>query len=1129
MILRLFGAFAAQIDGRPLPLARYRKTHWLLALLALRRGRAVERAALAGLLWPDSSHAQALYNLRRSLGELRAVLGPEARRLDSPSPQTLALDLTGAEIDALTFDAAISRGDESSLEAAVALYQGPLLAECDQEWVLPERAQREEAFLAALESLAALAAGRGDHAAALHGLRQAIATDPFRETAQQALLRALMASGDAAAALLAYREFRLRLHEELGAQPSPETKALFQQLRAQARRRTVSRPSREERRRSVPSAPRHLPRPLSHFIGREGALRAVEACLEDARLVTVTGPGGVGKTRLAIQVADDIADDYAEGVWFVDLSRLTDPALVPQAVAAVLAVGEQPHRPLPDTLAEFLRARHLLLVLDNCEHLISACAGLVEALLSHCPALRILATSRQSLGLTGEVVWPLSGLSVPPARGLGPPTPTPTRSVAPTFWSASTPGGSPSLQTFEHEHEHEQPAPDPLLQYEAVRLLVERARAATGTFTLSETSAPSIVQICRRLDGIPLAIELAAARMKALSVEEIAARLDDRFRLLTGGSRTALPRQQTLRATMDWSYALLTERERLLLQRLSVFAGSFTLKAVEAVCGEGGRVKGEGCRIPNGSALHPSPFTLPPHDVLDLLTQLVDRSLVVVEKPPDRPRWNPSPEPPPTSGEGRTKLCRGLSPPPPVVGGGAGGGGLPGTETRYRLLETVRDYAGERLRESGEAEAARRRHADYYLRLAETAAPHLCGPEQAAWLSRLDAEHDNLRAALEEALETAPEHALRMAAALARFWEERRHLEEGRRRLAAALEQAGVDRRSATGAAALEGASALALLQEDRPAAHTLRAESLAIRRELGDQAGLAASLDHLAHLAFLRDDYPAARVLYAESLAIYQERGNPAGIATVLTGLGQVAWRQGEYAEAGALQAESLTIRRALGDRYGIAEALIGLGDVALWQGDAPAARAHFAEALALRRALGDQAGIAGALSHLGEAARKLGDYAAARRLREESMALWRAVGSNVAVLHSLGALGHLAREQGHYAEARSFYAESLLLRQELGDPYTLAQSLEDFAELAEAEGQWGRLARLLGAAQALRDAVEKPLRPQEQADYDRMLAAAHAALGEAAIAAGCAEGRAMTLEQAMALALGESGPRDR
>jgi predicted ATPase len=624
--------------------------------------------------------------------------------------------------------------------------------------------------------------------------------------------------------------------------------------------------------------------------------------------------------------------------------------------------------------------------------------------------------------------------------------------------------GRPNVQ----DHRQIAPAvpPERLLQSEAVRLFVERATAVTPAFALTEQNAAAVAQLCRRLDGIPRAIELAA-RLRALTVDQIAARLDDRFRLLTVGGRTAPPRQQTLRATMDWSYDPLSEPERILLRRLAVFAGGSTVEAVEAVCRDGDTGVRE-------------------EEVLDLLTLLVDKSLVTFDAP---------------EGAEPRSVC-----------------------TRYRLLDTVREYARQRLEQSGEAETVRSCHHAFYLRLAENAAPYLAGPDQVAWLERLDAEQENLRAALDGSLEKAPEQALRLVGALAGFWEERGHLEEGRQRLAAALERAGPVRRSPAGAAALAGASALVRRQGDRPSARALLEESVAIQRELGDRAGIAASLARLALLASHRDDCETARVLDEESLAIQRELGDQAGIATVLAGLGLVAHHQQEYTHARSLHEQSLAIRRALGDRHGIAQSLVGLGDATLNQGDSAAARAYYEQALAMSRELGDRIGVASALGQLANVFQEQRDYTQARRLREESLALWRATGFPGAVFHALGALGHLARKQGEYHEAQAFYAESLRLRVEREDTHAIAESLEDVAELAAAQQQWYSLTCLLGAA-TLRAGIGAPMPPAWQAERDGYLAAARAALGEQAFETASAAGRAMTMEEAVRYALSASG----
>jgi predicted ATPase/DNA-binding SARP family transcriptional activator len=1085
LLIRLFGPLEVRRDGEPLPPLRTRKGLWLLALLTLHHGCPLDREWLASTLWPDSPQSQALYNLRRSLSDLRRVLGTQAYRLRATPFQCLCLDLTGAEVDLFAFDELLARQDEPALETAVGLYQGPLLEGCAEEWAVQERERREQSYLAALEVLATRATARSDHASAARFLRQAIATDPYRETAHRALMEALAAGGDAAAALLVYRELCLLLHREVNTKPSLETQALFERLRSEVRQRALRGGSRSEtpglqvaddRQPSnlgPATGPRgNLPQPLSAFIGREKECREVRACLSSARLLTLTGTGGIGKTRLALRIADECAGEYADGAWFVNLAALADAALVPQVVAHALRVPEAPGCPLMETLQDALGVRQLLLVLDNCEHLIDACARLADTLLSRCPHLRILATSRQALRLTGETVWPVSPLSLP------------------------EPGA----------RETERRTPEALMEFEAIHLFVERAAAASSGFALGESNASATAEVCRRLDGIPLAIELAAARLRALPIEQIAARLDDRFRLLTGGSRAALPRQQTLRATLDWSYDLLSEPERILLRRLSVFAGGWTLEAAEAVCADDQGPTTNDQR--EGADVGRSSWVLGRDEILDLLASLVEKSLVVYEEPGTHAAGYPR------SGS----RCAGA---------------------RHRLLETVRQYFSERLLESGEGDATRGRHLDYFLALAEAAEPQLTGAQQVEWLERLETEHDNLRAALAFSRSDvglrmsdlpSSEMGLRLAGALWRFWSVRGYLTEGRDRLAQAL--ASAPEASASRAKALEKAGSLAYRQADYRAARSLQEESLAIRRELGDRAGIAASLRNLGLVAYSQGDYGVARALQEESLAIGRELGNRRGIAASLNCLGVlIAHQQGDYGAARLLYEASLAIRRELGDRVGIADSLRNLGSVAYQQGDYGAARSLFEESLQVRRELGDRLGIAGSLHDLGLVAYQQGDYGVARSLFEESLQVRRELGDRLGIAGSLHNLGLVAYSQGDYGVARSLYEESLAIRRELGDRGGIAAPLEALAALAcEGQGQPGAgevAAHLFGAAAALREAIGAPVPPSEQEAHNRQLRLAREMLGEEAFAAAWAEGRAMSLEDAVAFALSETRRR--
>jgi len=1080
--IRLFGPLDVRLAGKPLPRLRSRKGGYLLALLALRHGREVPRAWLAGTLWPDTMESRAYTSLRVSLNDLRHALGDQADRLNAPTPQTLLLDLTDATVDVLAFDRAIAGDSDDSLQEAVTLYRGPLLEGCLEEWALQEREAREQVYLTALETLAARAMERGEPRSAEDSLRRLLAGDPLRETALRRLLQALAARGDYAGVTLAYREFRLRLRQHLNADPAPETTALFQRLRDAARRRALQKEPDSPAPTASPSpdgprAPGDLPRPPTRFVGRESAVQQIQDFLRAGPLVTLTGPGGIGKTRLAIRVAEEGADAFAEGIAFVDLAPLSNPSLVPQALASALGIQEEPGQPLVQTLRKTLRDKQMLLILDNCEHLSAACARLATDLLAGCPDLHLLATSRQPLGVAAEIAWRVPALSLP----------------------APLPAGKALAHAYPSRR---QPEPDleSLRQSEAVQLFVERAVSYAPGFSLTVGNAPAIAHLCRRLDGIPLALELAAARLRVLTAEQIADRLDDRFRLLTGGDRAAMPHHRTLRAMMDWSYELLSEPERQLFRRLAVFAGGCTLEAVTAVC---------------------LPERQDEVAVMDLLEQLAERSLLN------------------------------------VATGGSG-------EARYLLLETIRQYALERLQESGEQAAVRRRFFDFFQDMADRAELELAGPEQARWLEHLDREHDNLRAALEgrRAAEKGAVQRLRLAGALWRFWLMRGYLSEGRAALEKALQGEDADERTSFRAKALRGAGVLAWNQGDYAQARQRLEECLAIDRERGDARGIASSLLSLGLVTWNQGDPGAARTLYEESLALQRGIGNQQGISNALTNLGILAYEQGDYATARALYEESLAVDRERGDTWSIASSLHNLGAVAHDLGDVEAARQLYTESLAIHRELGDKRSITLILSNLGRVAEEQEDYARARTLYEETLALQQELGARQGIALSLGNLGSVAENLGEMATARQLYTESLAIHRELGDRAGVASSLNGLGNVAAKQGDYrtarrlyaesleigqeleskrrivvyaleavahleadldrpDRAARLAAAAQALRQAAGAPRPPHRQEAFDRQLAALRERLGEEAFAVAWAQGEAMPLEQAVAHAL--------
>ncbi|MBV9169692.1 MAG: tetratricopeptide repeat protein, partial [Chloroflexi bacterium] len=618
--------------------------------------------------------------------------------------------------------------------------------------------------------------------------------------------------------------------------------------------------------------PPPLPVALTSFIGRERELAEARRLLATARLLTLTGAGGVGKTRLALQLARSVAGVFQDGVWLVDLAPLTDPTLVPQAVASMLGVREQPTRSLSQTLAEVLRSRSLLLVLHNCEHLVSACAELAETLLRACPDVRILATSREVLRIGGETTWRVPPLGLPPLSAIG-------------AGSADDRPSAAMVQAVEGS--------------EAVQLFVERAAAGVPGFTLSQHNMLTVARICQQLDGLALAIELAAARVSALGMTQLAARIADRFRVLTAGSRTALPQHRTLRATVEWSYALLDEAERRLFERLAVFAGGWTLEAAEAV--------GAGDGIDSA-------------DVMDLLARLVDKSLVVVQESPTG-------------------------------------------DVRYRLLETMREYGWECLVKSGAAEPTRRRHALFHLALAERAKPELTGAQPAMWLRQLDHEHDNIRTALHWAIEVGEsELGLRLTGAVWRFWFVRGHEREGRRWLEEMLALAEVDGRAGTWTRAdvLSGAAALARDQGDYHRAAELAETGLALFREIGDKGGSGWALQHLGCTARDQADYVRAARLLNESVLLFRECGDCRGAAWALHNLARVAREQGDCTAASRLSEESLALFRSRGDKRGIAFVLHHQGCIARDLGDYARAAMLSEESLALCRALGDDGGSA-------------------------------------------------------------------------------------------------------------------------------------------------------------------------
>ncbi len=768
-----------------------------------------------------------------------------------------------------------------------------------------------------------------------------------------------------------------------------------------------------------------LPAETTTFIGRETELATIEELLGLSRLLTLTGPSGSGKTRLALRAAALAAPGYPGGVWLAELAAVTAPDLVPAVVASALAVREEPGTPLADSIVTGLRGSEALLVVDNCEHVLDAAAELIAVLLRGCPSLRVLATSQSLLGVAGEASWPVPPLIVPGAGDTDP------RVVA---------------------------------EAEAVRLLCDRAALARPGFRLTGDNAIAVSEICRRLDGIPLALELAAAKFSALSPGQVAARLDDRFALLAGRGRGGLPRHRTLQAAIEWSHDLLSEAEKTCLRRLSVFSGGCTLEAAEAVCPDSG---------PGG--------VLPAGQVLQTISVLVDRSLLTAEE-----------------------RCGSM---------------------RYGMLESIHQFARTRLDAAGETGLVRQRHLDWLIGYARQA--DVDGPDQEAWLDLLEADLENFRAGLAWALDSdqasageARVPALALAGALAPFWIVRGHIGLGRGWLESALAAAGPSADPRLRAAALDGAGQLAYVQSDHDAQRGYQEESLAIWRELGDDVRVASCLGDLGAAAHVRGEYPEALAIYTEALELASRAGDGHQMARAYSGLGRLALHRGNLEQATEYYTASMERFRQAGDLRRTTLILGNLGVVAIHSGDLELASDRLGEHLAAARRMGDRKLTGGALTNLGLVAYNLDDLDRAERLHTEAFSLGEQIGDRRLVTVALTNLGMVALARKDFGAARSWHARGLALAEATGELRSVAESLEEMAAVDAAAGQMERAAELFGASQALREQIGSPVPAPDQARLSAAQSAVQAALGAERFDAAQTRGRALSAGQAADLA---------
>lgn len=898
--LSCLGACRVTRDGVPVTGFRSQKALALLIYLAVEAEHPHRRQRLAGLFWPEFGEQAARHSLRQALANLRLVLGDEGKdrpyllvtrdtvQFNSSSDHRLDLAMVIVLLDAnerhLHHRLESCQACLGRLEQAVALYHGDFLQQlfvsdsaAFEEWSTIKREQLQQRVLEALRQLAAAHEGRGAYEQARQAVWRQLELAPWAEEAHRHLMRLLCLLGQPSAALAQYESCRRALDESLAVEPSTETTTLYEEIRAS---QSSTQPVPNLR---LDRAPRHkLPAQPNSLVGREADLRALGEVIEDpgSRLVTLTGPGGIGKTRLALQGAYEHVDSFRDGVVFVSLALLNDPALVAPTIAHALGLEGSGDQPMFDRLHAYLTGKQLLLLLDNFEHVISA-APVVAELLRAAPRLEVLVTSREVLHLYGEHEFPVPPLVAPP--------------IAP-----NGPGHAQAVSAA----------------YPAVQLFVQRAVAVMHEFQLTSENAAVIGAICTRLDGLPLAIELAAVRVKIFSPQALLARLDQRLAWLTGGPRDHPARQRTLRATLDWSYNLLDADEQLLFTRLAVFAGGWTLEAAAAVCQA------------DGDLLH----------TLDVVSSLVDKSLVQR-----------------------------------MVGGDI--------EPRFIMLETIREYALERLAASSET-GAFRRHAWFFLGLVEQAELQLRGTKQSVWLQRLETEHDNLRGALRWALdEDATQIGLRLVGSLRWFWTFRSHVQEGSRWAKRMLEKAIMEPPTAARAKALWTAGVMALFRHEADARNLLE-ESVRLWRVVGDVGGLGYALQHLGNAVLSQGDPESARLLEEESVALFRSIGDKPGMALASLCLGSVMTDLGDDEGAHVLFEESVQIARAIDDRWCLALALSNLAYQAKVRNDYAAGCSLLAECIAVWWEMGTKHEIARVLYELGQWTHELGDVRRATQI---------------------------------------------------------------------------------------------------------------------------------------------------
>jgi predicted ATPase/DNA-binding SARP family transcriptional activator len=1069
MQFRILGSIEIDDNGRTLDLGGLRERA-LLARLLLSANRVVSAGQVAEDLWSGAPPPHSMATLRVYVSRLRRVLGPQAGLLVTQAPG-YRLNVDDDQLDALRFEGMVRAADAcmaagrpeaaaAALRDALDLWRGPALSDvADLPFAQADAGRLEEARLTALEHRVRADLACGRHASLVAELDTLAARHPLRERFTGQRMLALYRCGRQADALSAYADLRTRLAEELGIDPSPDLRRLQERILRQdpaldwrpapsgdaARSRATSpadgamppagavgvksagaegspKPGPLPGPREA-SPPPGLPAETTSFIGREADLDTIAELLRLSRLVTLTGPGGSGKSRLALRAGGQASGRYTGGVRLVELAPVSRPELVIPAVARALPAREEPGGTLLDSIAARLRDADVLLIVDNCEHVVDAAADMIAALLHGCPRLRVLATSQTKLSVPGEASWPVAPLTVPESG---------TRDAA------------------------------GVAEAESVRLFCDRAGLVRPGFALTADNAAAVSDVCRQLDGIPLAIELAAARVSALTVAQLSVRLGDRFRLLTGGSRAGLPRHRTLETAIEWSHELLNPTEQVCFRRMAVFAGGCTIDAAEVVCPD---------------------EELPREAVFDTVTALIDRSLLTTEERSGSMRY------------GMLESIREYA-----LGRLAAAGEA--TALRGRHLSWLLDLAG-KADLAGPDQAA-------WLDLLEDERDNFrAGLEWSLTPQDAGAGPD-------------PALPLALTGALAPFWVVRGPVAVARRAIDAALAVAGPGADQRLRAVALDGAGQLASVQADHDAQWAYQQESLAIWRALGEDTRIASCLSDLGMVAHIRGDYPAARSMYAEALELAQGAGDAQQMGKALNGLGRQALHQGDLDAATRYYTEGMARFREVGDLRQATLILGNLGVVAINAGDLGLAERRLAEHLDNARRLGDRKLTAGALTHLGLVAHQAGELDRAAGLHQQALELSGQLGDRRAEVVALGNLGLVAAQRQDYPTATRFYLRSLEVAEAIGELRTVAEILEELATVESVAGKASRAATLFGAAQQIRDDIGAPVVGPSLEQLDSARATAARVLGDQAFTAAHQAGRQMSVEDAVTFARG-------